>query len=233
MVRNPHKLPRVSAGGKEASNGEGLPRLPPGRHGLPRSFVVENQRQRLAAAVIQVVAENGYHAATVSQISAAAGVSRRTFYGYFSSKADSYFDTFALVSEFILEAMREAGDAQRRWPARVRAELEAMLAVYAANPDLARFTLLVPPAAGGEVAERYRAFLMELLELLSDGRPRNVRSPTQAAEHVLVGGLAAVAGGKVAAGEGERLMEVLPDLTQLVLALYVGHDRAVGKPGLD
>lgn len=210
-----------------------MPRLPPGRHGLPRSFVVENQRQRLAAAVIQVVAENGYHAATVSQISAAAGVSRRTFYGYFSSKADSYFDTFALVSEFVLEAMREAGDSQRRWPARVHAELEAMLAIFVANPDLARFTLLVPPAAGGKVAERYRAFLMELLGLLGKGRPRNVRSPKPAAEHALAGGLAAVVGDKVAAGEGDRLMEVLPDLTQLVLAVSLGPERAVGKPSRD
>jgi hypothetical protein len=62
----------------------GLPRLPPGRHGLPREFVVENQRQRIAAGMIEVVVERGYLATTVTQVVAAAGVSRRTFYNYYA-----------------------------------------------------------------------------------------------------------------------------------------------------
>jgi AcrR family transcriptional regulator len=204
-----------------------LPRLPPGRHGLPREFVVENQRQRLAAGVIAVVAEQGYHDATVTDVAAAAGVSRRTFYGYFSSKAECFFDTYAMVAEFLLGAIAEAGEGQRRWPGRVRAELAALLGAYAANPDLARFTLLAPPAAGGEVAERYRDFLGQLLGALGAGRPRNLRRPSEAAEQALVGGLAALVGAKVAAGEGEKLEALLPELTELVLTPYLGRERAL------
>ncbi len=197
----------MSDADQPAGGGEGLPRLPPGRHGLPRSFVVENQRQRLAAGAISVVAEDGYHAATVSAIAAAAGVSRRTFYGYFSSKAECFFDTYEMVAEFLLEAMAEAGAGERRWPARVRAELAALLGVYAANPDLARFTLLAPRAAGGEVDERYRRFLEQLLAELGEGRPRNRRQPSAAAELGLMGGLAALIADRVAAGQGESLDE--------------------------
>ena len=47
-------------------------RLPPGRHGLPRAFVAENQRERLLNGVVEAVAEHGYNATTIGQISAAA-----------------------------------------------------------------------------------------------------------------------------------------------------------------
>ncbi|HET7508879.1 MAG TPA: TetR/AcrR family transcriptional regulator [Solirubrobacterales bacterium] len=207
--------------------GRGLPRLPPGRHGLSREFVVENQRQRLAAGMIQAVAKRGYNAATVSDIATASGVSRRSFYGYFDSKEDCFVDTYAMVADFLFGAMTEAGEGERGWPARVRAELEAMLAVFAANPDLVRFALIAPTAAGGALVERYREFLDRLLSVLGDGRPRNERRPGEAAEHGLAGGLAALVVNKVQAAEGERLGDLLPDLTELVLTPYLGRDRAV------
>ena len=44
--------------GGDAAAG-GLGRLPPGRHGLSREFVTENQRNRLTAGMIAAVAEHG------------------------------------------------------------------------------------------------------------------------------------------------------------------------------
>ena len=38
------------------------------RHGLPRDFVVQNQRDRLAAGIIAAVSEFGYHETTITQI---------------------------------------------------------------------------------------------------------------------------------------------------------------------
>lgn len=207
--------------------GGGLPRLPPGRHGLPREFVVKNQRDRLAAGVIQVVAARGYHEATITQIAAAAGVSRRTFYSYFKTKQECFFDTYEIVSDFLFAAMAEAGEGERKWPAQVGAELAVALDVFAANPDLVRFTLIAPPAAGGEIAAAYRGFLERLLELLGEGRPKNVRRPSEAAEHGLIGGLAALLVDKVKAGEGPELPALLPDLLELVLTPYLGRERAI------
>jgi AcrR family transcriptional regulator len=217
----------VSKPQEPKGGGGGLPRLPPGRHGLPREFVVENQRQRIAAGMIQVVAERGYHETSVSQIAAASGVSRRTFYGYFKSKEDCFFDTYEMVADFLLSRMEEAAVAERGWPAAVRAKLRAMLEVYSANPDLVRFSLIAPNAAGPPLADRYRDFLERLLSDLGKRRPRNSRRPGDAAEHGLVGGLAALIVDKVEAGEGERLPDLLPDLTELALTPYLGRDKAV------
>ncbi|MGB7587256.1 MAG: hypothetical protein WBM00_00950, partial [Solirubrobacterales bacterium] len=54
-----------------------LMRLPPGRHGLPREFVTNNQRQRLIFGVAEVIAEHGYSGVTIAHITRAAAVSRR------------------------------------------------------------------------------------------------------------------------------------------------------------
>jgi AcrR family transcriptional regulator len=222
-----HTVEAVNTPQEPREGSRGLPRLPPGRHGLSREFVVENQRQRLAAGMIQAVAKRGYNSATVSDIAAASGVSRRSFYGYFDSKEECFSDTYAMVADFLFGVMAEAGESERGWPARVRAELTAMLEVFAANPDLASFSLIAPSAAGGTVAERYRDFLGRLVAVLGEGRPQNARRPSEAAEHGLVGGLAGLVVEQVKAGQGKNLSALLPDLLELVLTPYLGRAKAV------
>jgi AcrR family transcriptional regulator len=206
----------------------GLPRLPPGRHGLPREFVVENQRGRIAAGMIEVVVGRGYAAATVTQVVAAAGVSRRTFYNYYGDKQEAFFDVYRQVTDFLCESMVEAGEVEKGgWAARVKAKLAALLDCFAANPDLARFSLEAPPAAGGEIAAAYRDFLERLLHVLREGRPKRARRPPPAAEYGLVGGLAALIVEAVEADGAEGLARLLPEVTELVLAPYLGREEAV------
>jgi AcrR family transcriptional regulator len=96
--------------------------------------VARNQRDRLAAGMIAAVAEDGYNGATISQIASAAGVSRRTFYTYFSSKEECFLDTYGQIDDFLAEAMEVAGPDQEEWAERVRAKLLALVTALAANP---------------------------------------------------------------------------------------------------
>lgn len=218
-------MPEGDAPEKEAA--EGLPRLPPGRHGLSREFVVRNQRDRLTAGVIATVAERGYHDTTVSQICAAAGVSRRTFYTYFSTKEECYLQAFDLIDEHVAGAMAAAEADGGDWPQLVRARLRALLATYAANPDLVRFTLVAPFRAGIGIAARQRTALERILATLEEGRPgRGTRRPPAAVEQALVGGLASMITRKVLAGKGDRLPALLPDMTELFLLPYIGREKA-------
>ena len=210
---------------------KGLPRLPPGRHGLPRELVVRNQRERIAAGMIATVSDKGYHATTISDIAAAAGVSRRTFYTYFKTKEQCFEDTYEVVASFLLEALAEAGEDERSWAGRVRAGLAALLEAFAANPDLARFALIAPPAAGGEVGALYRSFLDRLVRSLTADPPKNAHRPSEAAEYGIAGGLAALVAERVQADDGQDLPELLPDLVELVLAPYVGRGRALKTAG--
>ena len=224
MQRGPSSRyrPRV-AKGKQAGEdpAPGLARLPPGRHGLSREFVAKNQRDRLTAGMIATVAEHGFHEATITQIAAAAGVSRRTFYGYFSSQEECFFDTFGQVADHLEAAMASAGESEAEWPEWVRAQLKAMLETFAANPDLARFALIAPPNAGGEIATRYRELLDRLFAILVEGKP------SRAVADGLLGGIVALVVRKVKAGEGEQLVELAPDLLELFLAPYYGREEAV------
>lgn len=219
------------AKGKQAGedSAPGLARLPPGRHGLSREFVAKNQRDRLTAGMIAAVAEHGFHEATITQIAAAAGVSRRTFYGYFSSKEECFFDTFGQVAELLEEAMKGAGEGEGDWPSRVGAELTAMLEVFAANPDLARFALIAPPNAGGDIAARYRELLDRLFAILTEAKPPppGTGEPSRAVADGLLGGIVALIVRKVKVGEGERLAELAPDLLELFLTPYYGQEDAV------
>lgn len=224
----------VGKGGPKDSNpGEdaprGLPRLPPGRHGLPREYVIRNQRDRLAAGIISAVAEHGYHDTTITQITAAAGVSRRTFYAYFSSKEECYFDTYDLIVRHLRGAVEEAAAPLEDWTERVAAKVRAMLEFFAANPDLARFVLIAPPRAGDEIAARFRVATENALSELTDGAPSapEAREPSETVQQSLVGGIVALIVRKVEAGEGEELPTLLPGLLELFLTPYLGRDEAV------
>lgn len=205
----------------------GLPRLPPGRHGLSRDFVARNQRDRLAAGAIAAIAERGYHEASITEICAAAGISRRTFYSYFASKEECYLETFDFVGEYLRQAMIEAAGGGEDWPVKVTARLGAMLDVYAANPNLARFTLVAPLRAGESIATRYRHWLERLLKVLTDDRPtaNSPRNPSPAIEQALIGGMMALITRRVERG-GEELPGLLPDIAELFLTPYVGREAA-------
>jgi AcrR family transcriptional regulator len=215
------------AGEEEAGK---LRRLPSGRHGLAPEFVARNHRERLAAGAIAAIAEHGFREAGVTQISAAAGVSRRTFYDYFSDKEACYFDTYGVFEEHLIQIVSEAGEESRAWTAKVRARVTALVEVLTANPNLVRFALLAPAAAGGEVLERQREFLRKLLGLLTDGVPggRTYAVPSDEELEALAGAVSSVLTARVAeeasASEGDAAQ-----LVEMVLVPFIGRRRAAAE----
>jgi len=212
------------AGEKENAS----PRLPAGRHGLPREFVVQNQRERIVTALVDVVAERGYNATTVANITKAASVSRRTFYEHFDDKEACFLAAYEMVADHIAASMRAAAEAFEDWPQQVRAALATMLRFLAGEPELARLTMIEPIAAGGEIAARHRASMQGLVEILKAGRPEHGggRPLPEATEEALVGGIVSLVIREISAGRTAQLEQLLPDLVELTLAPYVGAEQA-------
>ncbi len=214
-----------------------LSRLPPGRHGLPREFVVHNQRERLIAGLAEAIAENGYASTTIAHITRHAAVSRRTFYEHFSSKDECFAAAYGTVMEQLRERVDAAYQEQDEWPQALRAGIAAMLSFLAAEPNLARLSMVEALVAGPVVVERYDAAIRDLVPYLEagrEGRPPEVLerlSPTT--EEALVGGMVSLVSRRIIAGRGAELEQLLADLTEFALTPYLGSAAAaeVAKGG--
>ncbi len=207
-----------------------LARLPPGRHGLPREFVVHNQRERLIAGLAEAIAENGYSGTTIAHITRHAAVSRRTFYEHFSSKDECFVAAYDTVMEELRGRVSAAFEGAEDWPHAVKAGIGAMLEFLAAEPNLARLCMVEALVAGPVVVERYDAAIQSFVPYFQsgrEGRPPEVLarlSPTT--EEALVGGMVSLISRRIIAGKAEELEELLPDLVEFTLTPYVGSAEA-------
>jgi len=203
----------------------GRDRLPPGRHGLPRVFVAENQRERLLNGVVEAVAERGYNATTIAAITTAAKISRRTFYEYFEGKQDCFAAAYEMIEAHVLDSMLAAPGADEPWPERVRARLAALLDVLSRDAAVSRCFLIEPLAAGGDVATRYRE-AMQLLAGTLRPEPPPSQLDMEVRDQALIGGVATLIVRRLNVGGAPRLPELLPDLVELALAPYTGRQEA-------
>lgn len=207
-----------------------LSRLPPGRHGLPREFVVHNQRERLVAGLAEAIAENGYSGTTIAHITKHAAVSRRTFYEHFSSKDECFVAAYDTVMNELRERVTKGFEEAEDWPHAVRDGIAAMLEFLAAEPHLARLCMVEALVAGPVVVERYDAAIQSFVPYFQsgrEGRPPEVLarlSPTT--EEALVGGMVSLISRRIIAGKTEQLEELLPDLVEFTLTPYLGSKEA-------
>jgi AcrR family transcriptional regulator len=221
----------MAKGGAKTSKGDDAvvsSRLPAGRHGLPREFIVQNQRERIITALVDTVAERGYNATTVAHITKAASVSRRTFYEHFADKEACFLAAYEMVSDHIRNSMRVAADSFEEWPQKVRAALATMLSFLAGEPELARLVMSEPIAAGGEIAAGHRATVAGFAEILKAGRPEHsgVRPLPEATEETVVGGIISLIVREIGTGKADQLEKLLPDLVELTLSPYLGGEEA-------
>jgi AcrR family transcriptional regulator len=206
---------------------EPLGRLPAGRHGLPPEIVASNQRERLIDAFARVVAEKGYRATTVEDITKLASVSRNVFYAQFGGKEECFIATYDVIGEHLRGLMEEEVSRYRGYPEQLIAALGVLLGYFAAEPALARLCLLEPLGAGPAMAAHHEetvGLLVRRLSQLGKGSEEE-RART---DEVLVLGAISLATRRINLGEAERLEELLPALAQILLAPYLDEGQ-IGK----
>ena len=207
-----------------------LARLPPGRHGLPREFVVHNQRERLIAGLAEAIAENGYAGTTIAHITRHAAVSRRTFYEHFASKDECFVAAYDTVMAELRERVGQAFEEEDDWPHAVKAGIGAMLAFLAAEPNLARLCMVEALVAGPVVVERYDSAIQSFVPYFQTGRegrsPEVLARLSATTEEALVGGMMSLISRRIIAGKTAELESLLPDLVEFTLTPYLGSDEA-------
>ena len=186
-------------------------RLPPGRHGIPSDLVRAHQRLRLLDAAAAALAEQGYGHITAARITELAGVSSRTFYQHFE-------DLWAcLLAAFESEAARLCQEIEGACPD-ARAGIAAGLRFLAAEPDAARLLSAEPPPQIAALAMARRDLIERLGAMLRAALRTDATTPLPGLERRLIGAALALVSTRSATGDPQRLRELEPELTELLLA---------------
>jgi len=189
---------------------------------------VQNQRERLLAALSQLLDERGYEATTVSMIGKRASVSKSDFYRQFKSKDACFVAAYDDAVEQIREPALAACGAADSWPQGVVAALRALLEAFASEPARTSLILVEGLRAGRGIYDRYQAALESFVAQLRDGAPPppDGSHPPEATDEAVVGGVAALLSRRVIAGETARLPELLPEIAEFALTPYLGATEA-------
>jgi AcrR family transcriptional regulator len=203
-------------------------RPPRGRHRLPPEVVARSQRERLLEAAVRVVAEKGYGAMTIGDLTKEAGVSRTTFYELYKDKEACFLAAYDNAVETLVRRVIKAYESKQAWPERAAAGLEALLETLAEEPDLARLSLVDIGRAGPAAQRRYRAAIQRLIPLFDDGRDfaaggRNLPANTS---RMAIGGVTGLISDELVAGRAEQLPGLLSDVLFATLVAYIGPDAA-------
>jgi AcrR family transcriptional regulator len=211
--------------------GEARRKLPRGRHGLSREFVLDDQRARLLDAMVRSVADRGYAETAVADVLAGAQVSRRTFYDLFADKDDCFLQAHAAVLEVVQRTLGEAYQRPGSWPQRIAAGLAALLDLCDREPQVARVAMAEGLGVGPLAQERHCALVLSLAAYFEEGRELSPDRQWMSAStsRALAGGVVTLLRERVA----ERPSSAAPpppslrELLQCALVLYSGHQETL------
>jgi AcrR family transcriptional regulator len=124
--------------------------------GKGRDEVLANQRSRLFAATIELVAERGYDGMTVSDVVRLAGVSKASFYQQFNGKEECFVATCDAALREAARAVLRGETAAGGRRARLRAGLSALAELIASQPKGAKLLLIDVPASTPAIRSHVR-----------------------------------------------------------------------------
>jgi AcrR family transcriptional regulator len=181
-ARNVRQKPLKSAGfPSRAQNGASVAHerqagryrpLPTGTHGLDPEVVKRDQRGRLQQAMIELIAEKGYPAVRIVDLTKLAHVSQPTFYSLFADKEDLFLSAYERVAARTAKTVLRAYEAEPSTDGRLSVGMRAWTELAAAEPEAISLLVLGAFGAGAKALERRRLALDEL-----ERRVHAARSP--------------------------------------------------------
>ncbi len=164
------------------------------------------QRAKLLDAMVRVVAEKGYEAATVADAVRLARVSRGTFYELFDSKEACLAAAYRLGLDVLAARVAEAISSATDWREELRLGLRAYLHTFDEEPLFARVYLLEWAPVADEKETAIRRFARRYGRSFARG---GIEVP-ESALYVLAAGVHELARAHVrAGGQATELEDVL------------------------
>ena len=141
--------------------------LPKGRHRLTRQQVADAQRLRLAVAMAEALAEQGYAGTPVAPVLERAGVSRQTFYQLYDGKLACFLDALDFVGEVLIAELAGALDGPGEPIDHAVGAIGHYLGTIVANSAFARLYLVEVHAAGPEALIRRSRLQARIVDALA------------------------------------------------------------------
>jgi AcrR family transcriptional regulator len=147
-------------------------------------------RTRVLEGMAHAVSRKGFADTTIGDVVAEAGVSRRTFYEHFDSKAECLVALYEAASHNALKVLRDAIRPAHEWQTQVEAALRAYLGCLASNPVLVRTLFIEILHLGPEGLASRRRVNREIADFIVQTVNRDGRaSLTPKLAMAIVGGI--------------------------------------------
>ena len=150
-------------------------RLPTGAHGLDPEEVRRDQRERLQTALIELIAQRGYQAVRILDLTKLARVSRPTFYSLYADKEELFLAAYDEIAKRTASTVMAAYETQGSPGERLRSAMRAFAELAAAEPEAVSLMVLGAFGAGPKALER-RNHTLRALER-SIGASRSAAAP--------------------------------------------------------
>jgi AcrR family transcriptional regulator len=128
--------------------------LPRGRPSLSSAEIAGHQRERILYATGEVAAEKGFAAATIADITTAAGVDRRVFYAHFRDKQEAFLAAHELGFQRTMAVCARAFFSCEEWPERIWEGLHAGTHFDATHPVVSHIGYVEAHAVGSPAIQR-------------------------------------------------------------------------------
>jgi AcrR family transcriptional regulator len=202
----------ASASAGEAGGSGRYRRLPTGAHGLDPEEVRRDQRERLQTALIELIAQRGYQAVRILDLTKLARVSRPTFYSLYADKEELFLAAYDEIAKRTASTVMAAYQTQGSPGERLRSAMRAFAELAAAEPEAVSLMVLGAFGAGPKALERRNRTLRALEQSIAAARAGGTQKARGKSARdadltvkVILGGIREVTAARLRRGQADTL----------------------------
>jgi AcrR family transcriptional regulator len=186
-----------------------------------------DERARLIVALAEIASAEPYRTVAADEVAARAELSPEAFHRHFATVEDCLVEAYeSFGAAAIAAAIGSCGSTEDEWAAAVHASLGRLLRLLDAESARSRLCLAEVAPQQPRTALIHERTLRALTELLASHAPPLGRASRQITAEIIAGGVLVVLRQALAEQEPARLEELLPRVTFIVLAPFVGSPIA-------
>ncbi|MGN6662667.1 MAG: TetR/AcrR family transcriptional regulator [Solirubrobacterales bacterium] len=189
-----------------------------------------HERERIEAAVFDLVLERGFAETTMEAVCERAGLPTRVFECHFADLQTCVAAVYGRIDDEVDREVRAAYETGDDWRSSLRAAAYAAADYFADHPREVRFSTVAIMDAGEMVAARRDANLQRFADLIDAGRfelPEPDAIGRGAAESAVGAIFERMLKNASRGGDARDARALVPELMYLAVRPYVGHREAI------